>query len=51
MVAEANERDVELDIENARERVYGMPYSEWKNKHQKPATEEQLRIFNERNKK
>jgi len=51
MVAEANERDVELDIEHAREKVYGMPYSEWKDKHQKPATEEQLRIFNEKNKK
>jgi uncharacterized protein len=50
MVAEANEREVELDIELAREKVYGMPYSEWKEKHQKPATEEQLRIFNEKNK-
>ena len=33
---------IEIDKEAARERVYGMPYSEWKEKHQTPATEEQL---------
>lgn len=44
-VAEANERGTPLDYEQAREIVYGMPYSEWKKLYQKPATEEQLAIF------
>ncbi|PCJ38357.1 MAG: deoxycytidine triphosphate deaminase [Cellvibrionales bacterium] len=45
-VAEAEERGESIDYESARERVYGMPYSEWKGKHQRPATAEQLAIFN-----
>ncbi|OUS12479.1 deoxycytidine triphosphate deaminase [Gammaproteobacteria bacterium 53_120_T64] len=45
-VAEAQERGESIDYESARERVYGMPYSEWKEKHQLPATPEQLAIFN-----
>ncbi len=32
--AEANERGLDIDKEQAREIVYGMPYSEWKDKHQ-----------------
>ncbi|MZR62729.1 DUF1244 domain-containing protein [Alcanivorax sp. DP30] len=43
--AAANERDVELDYEQAREWVYGMPYSEWKDKFQAPATDEQMAAF------
>lgn len=31
----AQERGVEIEDLVARERVYGMPYSEWKAKHQK----------------
>ncbi len=42
MVAAAEEEGATLDYEAARERVYGMPYSEWKAKHQTPATDEQL---------
>lgn len=42
MVAAATEEGVELDYESARELVYGMPYSEWKQKFQLPATEDQL---------
>lgn len=42
LVAAAEERGAELDYEAAREYVYGMPYSEWKEKHQAPATPEQL---------
>ena len=38
---------IEVDLEEAREIVYGMPYSEWKEHHQPPATEEQLRRFEE----
>ena len=41
-VAEALERGLEIDYESARERVYGMPYSEWKTRFQTPATPEQL---------
>ncbi len=31
-----------LDSHQAREAIYGMPYSEWKTRHQKEATPEQL---------
>lgn len=40
--AAAQEAGVEIDYEAAREVVYKMPYSEWKNNHQLPATDEQL---------
>lgn len=40
--AAAEEKGEPLDYEAAREIVYGMPYSEWKEKHQQPATPEQL---------
>lgn len=33
--AAAGERNVELDKEQAREIVYGMPYDQWKAKYQK----------------
>ncbi len=49
-VSEAQERGVEIDYEQAREYVYGMPYSEWKEKYQMPATPEQLAAFEARNK-
>ena len=45
-VAEAQERGESVDYEVARANVYGMPYSEWKDKHQTPATPEQLGKFN-----
>ena len=45
-VEEARERGVDIDLEAAREAVYGMPYSEWKSKHQTEATPEQLERFN-----
>jgi uncharacterized protein len=34
-VAEAGERGVEVAYEAAREMVYGMPYADWKAKHQR----------------
>lgn len=34
--------DGALDRDQAREAVYGMPQSEWKARHQQPATPEQL---------
>ena len=43
--AAAQERGQDVDYEQAREIVYGMPYAEWKSKYQKEATEEQLAAF------
>ena len=40
--AAAEERGIEMGYEDAREIVYGMPYSEWKGKFQKAATPEQI---------
>ena len=42
----AEERGVTLSYDQAREEIYGMPYAEWKEKFQTPATEEQLAAFN-----
>lgn len=44
-VAAAAERGETVDYEAARERVYGMPYAEWKALYQKEATAEQQRKF------
>ena len=44
-VAAASERGIEVEYESARERVYGMPYGEWKEKYQLEATEDQKRLF------
>lgn len=41
----AQEQGLSLDKEDAREIVYGMPYDEWKNKYQTPATEDQKAAF------
>ncbi len=46
-VAAAEEEGQSIDYEAARERVYGMPYSEWKAKYQKEASAEQLAKFNQ----
>jgi len=48
--AAAEERGLELDYEQAREIIYGMPYAEWKKKYQKEATPEQLKAFDEHQK-
>jgi len=34
--AEAQAQQLDIDYEQARERVYGMPYAEWKDKYQLP---------------
>ena len=47
--AACEDAGIELDYEAARERVYGMPYSEWKSRYQNEATAEQLAAF-DRNK-
>ena len=47
-MAGAKEQGVEMDYDQAREAVYGMPFSDWKTNHQLPATEEQLAAFETR---
>ena len=41
----ALEAGIEMDRDQAREQVYGMPFAEWKAKHQRDATPEQLAAF------
>ena len=45
--AAAKEKGLDLEYEDAREIVYGMPYSEWKSKYQKEASTDQLQKFKE----
>ena len=45
-VSESTTHGEEISYDQARELVYGMPYDEYKNKHQKEATKEQLDKFN-----
>ncbi len=47
----AAEQGVELDYDQTREIVYGMPYAEYKAKYQEKATAEQLEAFQESEKK
>ncbi|UOK72885.1 DUF1244 domain-containing protein [Ancylobacter polymorphus] len=41
----ARERDVPMTKDESREAVYGMPYEEWKARHQSEATPEQKAAF------
>ena len=50
-VAAAEDKNLSLDYEQAREIVYGMPYAEWKDKYQKEATPEQMSAFAEAEKR
>ena len=43
----AEERGIELSKEDSREIVYGMPYDEWKARHQTETTPEKLERFEE----
>ncbi len=45
--AAARERGLDIELETARELVYGMPYAEWKARHQREASTEQLAQFDE----
>ena len=47
-LAAAEKRKLTLDYNQSRELIYGMPYEEWKDKHQKEATKEQLKNFNKK---
>ena len=41
----AADAGVAMDKDQARERVYGMPFADWKAQHQRDATPEQLAAF------
>jgi len=45
-VSAAKKRGINIDYEEAREIIYGMPYSEWKSKYQTTATQKQLDQWN-----
>ena len=45
-VSAAKKRGINIDYEEAREIIYGMPYSEWKSKYQTAATQKQLDQWN-----
>jgi hypothetical protein len=41
----AEKKNITLDYNQSRELIYGMPYDDWKTKHQKEATKKQLEDF------
>ncbi len=43
--AAADDRAIEVSLDDAREVVYGMPYNEWKSLYQKEASAEQSAAF------
>jgi hypothetical protein len=47
-MAGAKAQGAEMDYEQAREAIYGMPYSQWKAEYQKPATQAQQTAFDKR---
>ena len=46
-VSAAEKRNLNVNYEEARELIYGMPYSDWKEKYQTQATKEQLEKLKE----
>lgn len=46
--AAAEDKGIEMDYEEAREIVYGMPYADWKSKYQTEATPQQQAAFDEK---
>ena len=51
VAAAAGENGIEMDYEQAREMIYGMPYSEWNEKFQIDATPEQLAAYDAKKKR
>ena len=50
-MAAAEEQGLEVNYDEAREIVYGMPYPEWKEKYQLEATPEQMAAYEAKQKK
>ena len=48
-VSAAEKKNLTIDYEEAREIIYGMPYSEWKKKYQTEATKEQIEKWKGKN--
>jgi len=44
----ANDHGLEINKNEAREIIYGMPHELWKDKYQKDATEDQIKKFEEK---
>ena len=44
-VAAAAEQGQDIDYEQAREKIYGMPYAAWKEQYQPPASAEQMALY------
>jgi len=49
-LAAAEDAGLGVEMDAARERIYGMPYAQWKESHQPKATPEQLAAFDARTK-
>lgn len=47
---EAEQRNVDIELAQAREMVYGMPYDEWKAKYQTEATADQKKQYQDTHK-
>ena len=47
----AEERDIELSYDEARELIYGMSYDDWKQQFQTQASPEQMAAYEEKHKK
>lgn len=47
-MSEAESRGIDIDYDQAREYVYKMPYSQYKEYHQLPATDAQMKAFDEK---
>lgn len=47
---EAEQRDMSIELDLVREMVYGMPYSEWKEKYQTEATADQQKQYRQTDK-
>jgi uncharacterized protein len=45
--AAAQERGIQISQDEAREVIYGMPFAEWRKKHQKEASPDQQKKFEE----
>ena len=44
----AKDEGFNIDYEDSREKIYGMPYKNWKSKFQKEASKDQIKKFNEK---
>ena len=47
-VAAAQKKNININYEQAREMIYGMPYEDWKNKFQNEASNERVEKFNKK---